>query len=340
MLKLSFCCLLVLVYSVSLYAQQKDTTAYCIPSIVGLPRAKAFVLRYELISDYSIKTTAKESALNNGNGEVRQNQRLDLRLRIPVIYKSYLTAVLGLKYAMEEYHFENIGDNSFDFYKTLEDRPLKSMGFSLDVLKPQRGNHYFLFRASGNFNGDYKLSDFSKRSLFQVTLAGLMGWKRNPNLSYAVGLGYNATFGGLSLYPVVSVNHNFNTKWGLDIALPVSMKLRYKPNQQNYFFLSSDLSGSNYRLVLQDSTFSKYDNLHLRRSEVRFTLNWEHEIHDWLWFNVDAGLRYNLNFSLTNSNQPRTDILLTNKLNTAMLFNAGIFVVPPRRMLAKNKASN
>src|SRR6476659_3391672 len=129
-------------------------TSYCTPSVVGLPRPKAFIFSYELQPQYKITSTAKDDNFENNNGEINRNRSLDFRLRFPIINKPSLTIAAGLKYSREEFRFDGYPTSS-DFYNNLEDRDLKSIGAHFYVVKPTRSKKYFILRAAFDFNGDY-----------------------------------------------------------------------------------------------------------------------------------------------------------------------------------------
>lgn len=50
-------------------------TAYCNPSVVGLPRAKALILKYELQPEYKIISTAKQGNYGNSEAKINRNRR-------------------------------------------------------------------------------------------------------------------------------------------------------------------------------------------------------------------------------------------------------------------------
>ena len=72
---------------------------------------------------------------------------------------------------------------------------------------------------------------------------------------------------------------------------------------------------------------------HRDKSEVRFLLCWEREIHDWLWFSIESGIRSNIDFDLSDSPTLQSDQLIENRLNHAFTYGFSLFVVPPRRFL-------
>ncbi len=304
---------------------------------MGLPRAKALIVKYELQPEYKITSTAKQGNYGNSEAKVDRNRRLDFRLRFPIINKPSLTIAAGIKYTHEEFRFANAAGNNYSLYKDLEDRPLKSLGLHFYVVKPTRTKKYFILRASFDLNGDYTSSNIGKIDFLKFSISPLIGWKQNENLSYALGVSYGYTFGVPLVIPVFSINKNFNCHWGIESLLPVNIRLRYTPNPKNYFYTGLELAGSSYRLESKGTAFSTYDKLHLFRSELRATVNYERELHDWLWFGIEAGYRDNIFFNLTNGARSRSNIIIDNRLKAAPVINASLFVVPPKGLLKRKK---
>ncbi|MGC4037285.1 MAG: DUF6268 family outer membrane beta-barrel protein [Chitinophagaceae bacterium] len=313
-------------------------SGYCNPSVVGLPRAKAFIFKYELLPAFTIKTTAKQGNFENAVGHINRNRRIDLRLRFPIINKPSFTLAAGIKYTHEEFIFNaNDLNNGYAFYNNLEDRPLKSIGFHVYALKPTRSNKYFVLRASFDLNGDYTSKNLSVADFLKFSITPMIGWKKDENLSYAIGASYGYTFGKPLIIPVLSVNKNFSCNFGIESLLPVNIRLRYSPNENNYLYTGFELSGASFRLENNDPVFEEYKRLHLFRSELRYTINYERCIHDWLWAGIEAGWRKNLRFNVTNAPGPRSSIILSNQLSDAIILNASIFIVPPKGLLRKNQ---
>jgi len=331
--------LIVVLSTTNIYAQEifswSKETGYCTPSVAGLPRPKAFIVKYELQPNYKITSTAKDGNFENSDGEINRNRRLDFRLRFPIINKPSLTIAAGLKYSREEFRLDNYPTGS-KFYNNLEDRDLKSIGAHLYVIKPTKSKKYFILRAGFDFNGDYPSDKINASEFLKFSITPLIGWKKNDNLSYALGFSYGYAFGRPLIYPVFSYNKNFNCNWGIESLLPVNFKLRYTKNEKNYFYAGLELQGNSYRLDNADSVFSAYDKLHLFHSELRFTITYERELHDWLWFGIEGGVRHNLTFNVTNGPKATADVILKNKLSEAPLINASIFIVPPKGFFRKS----
>lgn len=310
---------------------------YCNPSVIGLPRAKAVILKYELQPGYDIRSKGKSGSYGDSEGKISRNRRVDVRLRFPIVHKASLTIAAGIKYSHEEFRFSDDQPANYSFYKDLEDRPLKSAGLHFYLVKPTKNKKYFILRTSLDLNGDYGSDKFGKSEFLKFSITPLIGWKQNENLSYALGFTYGYSFGVPLIVPVFSYNKNFNCNFGIESVLPLSVKLRYTKNEKNYWYGGVELGGASYRLDNEGTAFSSYNKLHLFRSELRYTLNYEREIHDWLWFGIEAGYRQNLRFNLTNGPRGRADVIINNKLMGAPLVNASIFMVPPRFFLKKDK---
>lgn len=308
---------------------------YCSPSVIGLPRVKAVIVKFELQPGYKIISTGKLGNYGNSEAKIDRNRRWDLRLRFPIVNKPSIIIAGGIKYTNEEFRFDNNPVNNYKFYTNLEDRPLKSIGIHFYVVKPTKNKKYFILRSSFDLNGDYGSEKFGKKEFLKFSITPQIGWKQNENLSYGVGFSYGYTFGVPLIVPVFSFNKNFSCHLGIESVLPVSLKLRYTKNEKNYWYTGLELAGASYRLDNEGTPFSAYDKLHLFRSEIRYMLTYEREIHNWLWFSIESGYRQNLRFSLNNGPRARSDVIISNKLKGAPVINASIFVVPPQQFLKK-----
>ena len=309
-----------------------DST-FCVPAVYGLPRSKGLEIKRETLVDYSITSTARQDFLENGAAEVKRNRRYDFKVKFPVINKPGLKVAAGLRYFVEEYRFENIGSVEYPFYQNLEDKSLKNIGGALYFVKPMKGRLYIVVRVSAALSGDYKIDAIPKSDFLKFSVAPLVGWKKNPYTTYAFGVAYSNNFGKQSIYPLLVYNHTFNSRWGFESLLPLQVKLRFSPNRKNFMFFKTELNGASYNIRLEETPFNDFQSLHLKKSELRFLLSYEREIHDWLWFGLEAGMRSNLNFELAESNDPDALTFIDNKFNTAAVFNMSLFIVPPRKFL-------
>ncbi|MEM7108657.1 MAG: DUF6268 family outer membrane beta-barrel protein [Bacteroidota bacterium] len=330
-----FSILLVLVFSPNLVYSQESVlnctdSAFCVPGVIGLPRSKGIVIKREVVRDYAIRSSSAEE-YGNAEADVIRNRRYSFKLRFPIVVKDNISIAGGIKYFVEEFNFENPQPTDYSFYQNLEDKSLKSLRADLFVMKPTRTNKYFLLRVSAGLNGDYTVSNAPTTDFLRFSIAPLIGWKRNDYVSYAFGVGYSYSFGRRRVFPVLVYNKTFSNQWGMESVLPAEAKLRYNTlNQKNYMYLKAELDGANYGLRLEDQN----DQItFLEKSEVRFLISWEREIHDWLWFSIESGFRTNIDFDLTDSPTIRSDRLIENNLNIAFTYGFSLFIVTPRKFL-------
>jgi hypothetical protein len=339
----------IITFSIDTYGQSPDResrlyrrsqeadSSYCDPSVVGAPPTKGIIFKYERILDYQIRSDSRVAEISDEKGEVRLNRRIELKVRAPLVLKKNLNVALGFRYFMEKYRFDNINHSEYPFYKSLENKPLKSIGGTLYVVKPFIGNKYFMLRAGLDLNGDYTIDDLPTIKFLRISITPLFGIKKDEFSSYAIGFSYNHVFGRPVISPIVTINKTFNKQWGLETTLPTHVRLRYTASPKNIWHLVTELNGGNYTLRLNDSILSQRQSVYLQKSEIRFLINYEREIYDFLWFSLEAGMRTNINFKLANSFRQRRNPIIDNKLNNALLVNASFFLVPPKKMMKKYK---
>jgi hypothetical protein len=297
-----------------------------------MPRTKGIILRQEYLMDYGIRSIAKDGTV--ANGEIGTSHRFEFKIRMPVYSRPGFALAAGFHYSRENYQFEKPEPPATDvaLFSSIEDKSLQTIGGAIYVAKPLRGNKYILLRISGDLNGDYYMNGYSKTSFLQFNIAPVFGWKRNENLSYGVGFTYGNIFGRTLISPVISYNHTFNKHWGVEALLPSKVKLRYSLNDRTLLYASTELNGARYRVNFGNSVLPQQD-LFMQRAAVRYLVSLEKEIHDWLWFSVEAGMQSNINFTLSDQMGPARKALINNQLNHAAMLNFSLFAVPPRKFM-------
>jgi hypothetical protein len=241
--------------------------------------------------------------------------------------KYNLKIAFGLRYRIEDMFFDDLENNSFDFYRQLENKNLKSIGTSLYVIKPLKGNRFLLFRARASLNGDYDRDHRPTSDYLKFSLAPLIGWKKHNNLSYAVGLGYSQNFGRISVFPLVSYNQTFNEHFGVESLLPLYAKIRYSTlDKKNFLYAGTKIEGATYNV-----RFSNGSEGYLNNSEIKYQISYEREIYDFVWVGIETGLRSNLNFSLSETPARQMSTIVNSNLNMSYYFGFSLFIVPPRK---------
>lgn len=312
-------------------SKKKVKKVYCKCTIQGLPRAKGLSISYEYRPSYQIKTTDNTFISKPiTNNTIKNNARLELKLKIPIINKPYLSIVGGFKYNKEQYKFKDVNTGN-PLYKSLEDRDLRSIGGSITVLKPTHSNKFWVLKLSANLNGDYDNSTISKTNYLKFSISPALAWRKSDDLIYAVGLSYAYNFGRPALFPTFAINYNLNDRWSLESVLPVFIKTRYSINENFFWYNNLEVDGASYRLNNTEPVLAKYQSLHLHRSEIKLTSSIEKQITGWLWGGLELGGTHNISYNLTNSATRRSDIIYKNKVGDGLICRFSIFLVPPKK---------
>lgn len=305
----------------------KNDTSYCVPSVEGLSRPKGFVISEEIVMNHGINSSSTQGTTSTALGQIKAVRRREIKFKAPLLNRDGLKIAMGFKYRVEDVFFDDQARESLSFYQNLENKNLKQLGTSLYLIKPMRGNVYFLMRASASLNGDYGANNAPTKDYLKYSIAPMIGWKKTPFLSYAVGIGYSENFGKLSLFPLLSYNQTFTKHFGIESILPLRIKLRYSTlDQKNFIYLSSEVKGSTYNIKFRDG-----DTGYLNNTEIRHLVTYEREIYDFVWISVDAGLRSNLNFSLSDTPDYKNSKVINNNVNQSFFVGFSIFVVPPKK---------
>jgi len=307
-------------------------SAFCVPGVMGMARTKGVVFEYERVSKFSIRSTSQQQQLNK-EGQVNENNRINLKFKVPIWNKSNFKLMAGFQYFRENFKFKDFGIPESSLFKKLDNKPLKSIGVAVYIAKLWKGRRYFLLKAGINLNGDYNLEEFPKSKFLKFSAFPMLGWKANDKLSYGVGVAYSHNFGNPIIYPVFVYNKTFNDRWGLEMILPAKVKIRYGIKDHTYFYIGAELNGASYNISLKDSTVSNSETILLQKAEVRPAITMNKEIYNWIWFGITAGVRTNFDFSISESNTIKNDNILDSRLNSTFFFNVSIFLVPPRKFL-------
>lgn len=327
-----------------------DARVYCNPKLEGMGPSKGIVLSYYRSFAQDIQSESLYPPLNNASADIRRNNKLNFKLRLPVWNKPSFKILLGFEYEYQEYVFEN-HDPSYELYRNLQQKHLKTIGGNINVLKSLDETHYLVFQVKGDLNGDYSTEQLPTIDFLKASFSALYGIKKCPTKTHGYGLYYNYTFGRQMLLPAFLYNNTLNKRWGVELLLPASAKVRYNFNYNTLLYVGAEVDGANYNLVMDNPPLSDISNLQLQKSAIRFTLEFNREIHDWLWFGVSGGLSQPISFNLTEGNNRavkfdferglnlrRRDPIIRNRLSTVPFMEASIFIVPPRKL--ENKILN
>lgn len=306
-------------------------TVFCVPSVPGMPRTKAFQFSYENVLSYGLTADSFDPVrFPNSAGEARREERFEARLKFPLYLSKSFKLAMGISYFNEDYLLEDADEAANPLLHGLNDRNLKSMGAVLYMVRSWRGRHYFLMRLSAHLNGDYRNGVLPRDSYLKVSAAPMFGVKPNANTIWGVGMAWGYNFGKPSVYPFAVYNRTFNRRWGIEALLPARVAARVNFGESTLLYGGMALEGASYTVHLLEEEFG---TLQLRKSEIRSFLRIEREIHDWLWCDFELGGRFSYRFELTGNEPYRPNTIVDMKRDPAAYARLGVFVVPPRKFL-------
>jgi len=158
-------------------------------------------------------------------------------------------------------------------------------------------------------------------------------FQKNDRVKMGAGVGFAYTLGVPQVYPLFYYENKLNPKWTLDLALPKSAIMRYKASEKFYVSFKTELKG--WRYAVHNNELLNEETLTLRKADVHMGINFEHEIHDWLWMGVDAGYSKNLHYYLAKPGDRRRDALVDMKSTSSPYVNFSLFIVPPEKIYRK-----
>lgn len=121
----------------------------------------------------------------------------------------------------------------------------------------------------------------------------------------------------------------------MEMVLPARFQYRRNINEKNLLLLGWEVKGNIYRINNNGNPYGlPYNDMELRRAELRVRATWEHAITPQIWLSAQAGLRYNWSFDVDRGDFYRpfgddTPFLAETNLGNPAYFNLSINWVSP-----------
>jgi hypothetical protein len=216
---------------------------------------------------------------------------LKAQVNIPVVSTNKIIWQLGANYWGSRMSIENPGNHQLA--KRLSSHNLTSTGINTTLFKPLNEKNFLIVQASADFNGIFEeLNDINSKSL-TISGSALYGWKLSEKNMIGVGLARTYRAGQILHIPVVLWNKTFNDKWGMELLLPARGHLRYNFSTASIVQLGFELEGNQFWMRLPGSANG---TVFIQRGELKPRIMWDKKLTGFLWFNAQAGLRYNWRF--------------------------------------------
>lgn len=315
---------------------QKQTIEYASPGVRGMGRSRGIVIGYERLPQFDIESESDNPEVGNGSARVRRHNKFFVRALAPVLNKPKTKLILGIDHKLEEFNFENVSPASYSLYRNLEDKNLKSIGLQLALLHSFDEVRFMLVRAKGELNGDYTRDNVTVADYLKTTVDMAYGWKRTPDFAWGVGVQLGYTFGRRRIFPGVMYNRTFNDRWGVESIFPANLRVRYNVSEKTLLYTGYRIEGASYNLYASEPPLSQFNDIELRRTDIKGLLRIEQEIYDFLWFAVEGGFRQYYRHRAFDVIGSR-DELIKNTLAGAGYVGIELFAVPPRKMLERSR---
>lgn len=303
--------------------------SFCAPGIQNKSRGRGLEISYDYL---------RGAPIFGPNGaypgiipqELNHIQRLNVKLKLPLVNKPGLKMLVGYDYQPETYAFgeSQILEKASSPFNSIDSRTLKSNGVGFYLLKSLDHQSYFGVRLKMRLNGDYAgWIDFNQRyAAYSATL--LYGVKKHDDLEWGLGIGLSHNFRRTLALPFLMYNRNFNDKWGLEATFPANVQGRYNLKKGTILLFGYSFQSNNYSVDMPRFDTGATTVFHLNHSEIKMGISVERKLMPWVWINGKAGYQFNFATRLESklNGAPSVDI----RPGNAPYMNLGFFLSPPR----------
>ena len=288
-------------------------------------RPKLVEFGIETLRDYDVRSNSEGQG--NATNEIDKDRLIKAKLGIPVVIKDDRLFGIQLKYYEHRFEFDQEDQITGEgLFQHLDTRKFTSAGIRFFYQQDLRTNQQLRIIGGSEVKSDeFQLN----RNTTKHFISGTYTWKPSITTEIGTGVVVNRVMGVTAVYPLFLFNKDLSPKWALNLALPRSVSMRYNLNQKNFLIATTELRGWRYNLT--EAVPGHQRNLMLRRIDLQFSISWEHEIHDWLWFGVDVGYNKNLQYFLANPGDRSRDAVIDLRTQDAAYTKLSLFIVPPRK---------
>jgi hypothetical protein len=326
-----------------------DAKRYCTSKVFGLSPNKLISISYDfqgahIATNVDPYKLGGPSAITNDNMIINSSGGLRLVANVPLVSNTKWLVNIGGNYWRNGYDagFTEINAPKSYVLENFASRGLTTIGLNATVFKPLNKRNFILSFVSADANGNYNLSDAKIGEYLtapKITVAAFYGWKRTDLSMIAVGVSRTYRPGALGIIPLILFNHTFeNRRWGVESLFPARLAFRRSFNTRNLLLLGYELEGNSYSIINRTTGSANfnpaYNNLELRRSEIRPRVTYEKALTDFIWISVQLGYRINYNFNIDQGDTFRligsdTPYYMDNTLTNTWYFQVGINLVSP-----------
>ncbi len=300
---------------------------YCITSLANQPRPTFFSFKRYQSSSYQMHQS------DGAPVAIDDNSSIEINLRVPLILRPGLKMVGSFTYYDEDFEFV-YPKTTASLSNELHNKPLRSFNSSFYIITPFRNSLFLTNRLQASLNGDFYHPQRS--NYLNYSLASVLGWRKSDNTLLGAGLYYSVDFDGGAFIPLLAFQHVFSPRWTVDALLPSRTSLQYySPDRKNVVISQIKLNGPEYNIDLNYPGGLGHQYI-FERNEIRWSLHFQREIHDWLWFGTEAGFNTPISADWLQAGD-RTHPAFETNFNTNFFTTFSLFMVVPQKLFERNK---
>jgi len=327
-MKSFICCLLLFVTNFS-FAQEISETLiidgevnFCKPGVLNKSPGKGLLLDYRYQPNFTFQSDEVPAS------KVDNDIRINSKLKIPLVIKPGFKLLIGFRYQIENFNFEPSDANNSPLFSSIDGKDLKTTGAAIYISKPLNEHLYTSFRFGVSYAGDYSRFSTAQDRYATYRAVGILGIKKREDFEYGFGLMYSKSFRNVIALPFGFLNRTFNSKWGIEFAIPLSFKLRRDFKDGSLLMFGPQFASRSYSIDVQQSDTETVDIFHFRRAGVETMLTYQQRIKGWFWVEANVGYLANLKAKVKD-----TSINRETKLNqsNSVFGSIGIFLSPPSK---------
>lgn len=287
------------------------------------------IAEFTVTSLYDYNANCNSDAFGNNTSEIELDQKIKARLGIPIVMKDKTLIGLQLKYDNHDFIIEQEGPREYELFNYIKEERFRSVGARFLISKELSNNRDITILVGSEIKSDKMVFNKNTTKTFVNVNYKI---RKNERVSIGGGLALAYTLGNPQIYPIFYYENNFAKNWTLDLALPKSIVLRRQLSPKCYLSFKAEVKGWRYAVHNHELSQETGESLTLRKSDLNVGLNFEHEIHDWLWLGVDTGYSHNLRSFLARPGDGYSDALIDLNATGAPYTMFSVFIVPPKKI--------
>lgn len=279
----------------------EGTKRFANAKIKGLSPAQFISVGYDFQGPHQLTAAAFGDELyQEETADINAAHGLRVGANIPVYSKNSLIVQVGGQFWDVNYDIDREAEGDNPLVNALQNNGLRTVGLNSTIYKPLNEYSFILVQLQADMNGDWAIPDFQGLQYTRYSGAALWGGRPKDNLQWGVGVARTYRAGELNYVPIVMYNWtSLKSKWGCEVLFPARGHMRYTFNPRNMLLMGFALEGGSYRIGNQGNALADpYDELEIRRGELRFRANYQRQLIGFFWMSLEAGYRVNYSFNV------------------------------------------